>query len=155
MLDLNALDLEDIAAALADQTDYEYRWLIDPRTGHLVFWTSDTGIDCEHPVDLEDLDLIPIDPLPSYVWYQDMVDFANGISDAATGERLVRTLQGRGAFRRFKNHIYNHPELIASWQDMRETRARRRAVGWLLDQQLIDPEAGQQYFESHPDAQLP
>ena len=84
-----------------------------------------------------------------------MVDFANGISDAATGERLVRTLQGRGVFRRFKDQIYNHPELIASWQNMRETRARRRVVGWHLDQQLIDPEAGQQYFESHPDAQLP
>jgi hypothetical protein len=44
-----------------------------------------------------------------------MVDFANGISDAATGERLVRTLQGPGAFRRFKNHIYNHVKLVREW----------------------------------------
>ena len=48
MLDLNALDLGDIAVALADQTDYNHRWLIDPRTGQLVFWISDTGIDGEH-----------------------------------------------------------------------------------------------------------
>ena len=33
MLDLGRFDLEEIAAALADQTDYEHRWLIDPRTG--------------------------------------------------------------------------------------------------------------------------
>ena len=155
MLDLNALDVEDIAVALADQTDYDHRWLIDPRTGQLVFWTSDTGIDGEHPVDLEDLDLIAIDPIPSYIWYQDMVDFANGISDAATGERLVRTLQGPGAFRRFKNHIYTHSELIASWQDLRETRARRRAVGWLLDEGLINPKAAQEYLDSHLDPDLP
>ena len=75
--------------AVADQTDYEHRWLIDPRTGQSVIWTSDTGIDGEHPVDVEDLDLIPIDPVPSYVWYQDMIDFADGISDATTGERLA------------------------------------------------------------------
>ena len=27
----------------------------------------------------------PIDPLPSYVWYQDMADFAEGISDDTAG----------------------------------------------------------------------
>ena len=72
MLDLSSLDLEEIAAALADQTDYEHRWLINPQTGQVVFWTSDTGIDGQTPVDLDDLDLIGIDPVPcqnsSPVW---------------------------------------------------------------------------------------
>lgn len=155
MLDLNGLNIEEIAMALADQTDYDHRWLINPRTGRLVLWTSDTGIDGEHPVDLEDLDLIPIDPVPSYVWYQDMVDFADGISDARTGERLARTLRGRGAFGRFKNEIYNHPELISPWQTLRETRARRRAVEWLIDQELVTPQAAQKYADDHPDPGFP
>jgi hypothetical protein len=30
VLDLNSLDLEEIANALAGQTDYEHRWLINP-----------------------------------------------------------------------------------------------------------------------------
>jgi hypothetical protein len=62
MLDLSSLDLEEIAAALGDQTDYEHRWLINPQTGQVVFWTCDTGIDGQTPVDLDDLDLIGIDP---------------------------------------------------------------------------------------------
>lgn len=90
MLDLDALNIDEIAMALADQTDYEHRWLIDLGTGQLVFWTSDTGIDGEHPIDLEDLDLVPIDPLPSRVWFHDMVDFADGISDTTTGQRLAQ-----------------------------------------------------------------
>ena len=45
MLDLGKLDVDEIAMALLDQTDYEHRWLIDPRTGEIAFWTSDTGID--------------------------------------------------------------------------------------------------------------
>lgn len=46
-------------------------------------WTSDTGIDGQNPVDLDDLDpeLIPIDPLPSSAWYEDMADFAETITD--------------------------------------------------------------------------
>lgn len=87
MLDLADIDVEEIASTLADQTDYEHRWLLDPRTGRVAFWTSDTGIDGENLVDLDELDLVPIDPIPSYVWYQDMADFADGISDEKAGRQ--------------------------------------------------------------------
>ena len=83
MLDLNALDVDEIATALSDRTDYEHRWLIDPRTGEIAFWTSDTGIDGENPTEHDELDLLPIDPIPSRVWYADMADFTLQISDAA------------------------------------------------------------------------
>src|SRR5262249_13303857 len=53
VLNLSRLDLEEIATALADQTDYEHRYLINPQTGEIVFWTSDTGIDGQTPVDLD------------------------------------------------------------------------------------------------------
>ena len=45
MLDLSSLDREEIAAALADETDCERRWLINPQTGEIVLWTTDGGID--------------------------------------------------------------------------------------------------------------
>ncbi len=156
MLDLDGIDVEEIATALADQTDYEHRWLLDPRTGQVAFWTSDTGIDGENPVEIDELDLIPIDPLPSYVWYQDMADFAEGISDGAAGRRLARALQGPGAFRRFKNQLYEHlPQLISAWHALRDVRAQRRAVEWLLDQGLIDENAAEKFAASHPEPGLP
>ena len=156
VLDLSGFDVEEIATALADQTDYEHRWLIDPRTGELAYWTSDTGIDGENPVEIDELDLIAIDPLPPYVWFQDMADFADGISDHATGRRLAQSLRGRGAFRRFKNQIYeHHPDLIPAWHSLRDARAQRRAVEWLLDQGLINAAAAQQFATEHPDPALP
>jgi len=85
VLDLGSLDLEQVANALADQTDYEHRWLINPQTGEIAFWTADTGIDGQTPVDLDELDLVCIDPLPSYIWYQDMADFAGQITDERAG----------------------------------------------------------------------
>lgn len=156
MLDLVGIDVEEIATALADQTDYEHRWLLDPHTGEVSFWTSDTGIDGQNPVDLEELDLILIDPLPSYVWYQDMVDFAEGVSDRAAGRRLAGSLQGRGAFRRFRHQLYeHHPELISAWHALRDVRAQRRAVEWLLDEDLIDDSSAEEFALEHPDPSLP
>lgn len=122
----------------------------------MAFWTSDTGIDGENPVDIDELDLIPIDPLPSYVWFQDMADFAEGISDRKAGRDLTQSLMGRGVFRRFKNQIYeHHPELVSSWHALRDVRAQRRAVEWLLDHDLIDDIAAEGFVTRHPDPDLP
>jgi hypothetical protein len=121
-----------------------------------VFWTSDTGIDGENPVEIDELDLVVIDPLPSHVWLQDMADFSAGISDDSLGQQLARALQGRGAFRRFKTQIYErHPELISAWHALRDRRARRRAVDWLLDQGLIEEDTAQQFAADHQDPDLP
>jgi hypothetical protein len=159
VLDLNSLDLEDIATALADQTDYERCWLINPQTGELVYSTADCGIDGHTPIELEDLDdlgLIAIDPLPSSVWYQDMTDFADVITDEAVGRRLARALQGKGAFRRFSNELQErHRELLSAWTAFRDVRAERRAVQWLIDNSLIDDGAGERFAIDHPDPELP
>ena len=128
MLGLSSLDLEEIASALADQTDYEHRWLINPQTGEVAFWTSDTGIDGQTPVGLDGLDLICIDPLPPYIWYQDLGDFAGQLSDERAGRRLARAVQGKGAFRRFKGELQEEsPQLLPAWYAFRDARARRRA----------------------------
>ncbi len=156
VLDLSRLDLEEIADALADQTDYEHRWLINPETGEVVFWTSDTGIDGQTPVDLDDLDLIGIGPLPSYIWYQDMADFADQVSDERAGRRLARAIQGKGAFRRFKDELHEeYPHLLDAWYAFRDARARRRAVEWLADNSLINADAAACFFEQHPEPTVP
>jgi hypothetical protein len=125
----------------------------------LRFWTSDTGINGANPIELDeldDLDLILIDPLPSYIWHRDMVDFADGIRDRDAGQRLSRSLQGKGAFRRFKNELYQrHPDLIAVWHAFKDARAQARAVRWLADEGLIEEDAAQQFRRDHPDPGLP
>ncbi|MEQ0560562.1 UPF0158 family protein [Amycolatopsis sp. NEAU-NG30] len=156
MLALEKFDLEEIAAALQDQTDYEHFHLVDPRTGEMGYWTRDTGVDGHHPVDLDDADQVVIEPLPSSVWYQDMADFAEGISDEEAGRRLTRAIRGRGAFRRFKDELHEeYPELLEHWYEFSDTRAKRRAVEWLADNQLVDREVAERFVAGHPDPRLP
>jgi len=156
MLELSSVDLDEIAIALADQTDYEHRWLIDPETGEIVFWTADGGIDGQTPVELDELDLICIEPQPSYVWYQDMVDFVEGISDERAGRSLARAIEGRGAFRRFKDILHeDFPLLLPTWYAFRDRRAQRRAVEWLVDNSLVEDNAAARFLNDHPDPDLP
>ncbi|MDQ7903478.1 hypothetical protein RB614_02985 [Phytohabitans sp. ZYX-F-186] len=35
----NAGDLDEIATALSDQDSYEHRYLVNRKTGEIVFWT--------------------------------------------------------------------------------------------------------------------
>src|SRR4051794_35776261 len=117
MLDVETVDLDLITLALQDQTAYESAYLIDPRTGKITYWTAELGIDGEHPVELDELDLIVIGPLPSSVWYRDMADFARGITDEEIGMRLSRAIDGRGAFSRFKNELHGrYPHLLPAWR---------------------------------------
>lgn len=156
MLDLSRVDLEEIATALEDRTDYEHRWLINPDTKQVVLWTAEGGIDGETPVDVDELDLMVIDPLPSYVWYQDMADFAERISDDRAGRRLSRAIQGKGAFRRCKDELHQeHPHLLPAWYAFREARAKRRAVEWLADNSLIDDDTAAGFLTTHPDPDVP
>jgi hypothetical protein len=156
VFDLDRVDLGEIASALQDQGGYEHRWLVNPDTGEIAFWTEDAGIDGRNPVDLDDLDLIAIDPLPSYVWYQDMADFAEGISDERAGRRLARAIDGRGAFRHFKAELHEeYPHLLPAWYAFRDARAMRRAVEWLAEYGLVDDETANRYVADHSDPQLP
>lgn len=158
MLDLKSLDLDGIATALADQDAYEHRWLINSETGEVVHWTADAGIDGQTPIDLDDLDLelIGIGPLPSWIWYQDMADFAEAITDERAGRRLARAIAGKGAFRRFKDELHEeYPELLPAWYAFRDARAERRAVEWLADNSLIDDETARGFLATRKDPDLP
>jgi len=156
VLDLNSLDLDEIATALADDTSDEHRWLINPQTGEIAFWTADTGIDGQNPIDLDELDLVCIDPLPSYVWYQDMADFTEAITDERTGRRLARAIQGKGAFRRFKDELHEeYPDLLPAWYAFRDVRGKRRAVQWLVDNSLITHDAAHRFLDDYPEPKLP
>jgi hypothetical protein len=153
---LDRFDIGEIATALQGQNDYDHYRLVDPRTGEMEFWTRDGGIDGENPIDLDELDLIPISPLPSYVWYQDMADFAESISDERAGQRLARVIRGKGAFRHFKDELREeHPELFPAWYEFSNIRAQRRAVTWLADNELVDQDDADRFVAEHADPVLP
>jgi hypothetical protein len=63
--------------------------------------------------------------------YQDMVWFIEKLDDQSLADRLARAISGRGAFRRFKDTLFDRPDLMTQWYAFSGDRQRGRARSWL------------------------
>jgi hypothetical protein len=85
-----------------------------------------------------------------------MADFTELVSDDQAARRLARAINGRGAFRRFKDELHEeYPDLLPAWYAFRDARAARRAVDWLLDAALISHDAADRFRAEHPEPAVP
>ena len=83
-----------------------------------------------------------------------MADFAETITDERVARRLFRAIQGKGAFRRFKDELHDeYPDLLPAWYAFRDIR-KRRAVQWLADNSLINDDVASRFLADHPDPDL-
>jgi hypothetical protein len=72
-----------------------------------------------------------------YAAYNDMRDFIDTIEDVQLNERLARAIQGRGAFGRFKNTVYQTEALKVAWLAFKEARLLERVQAWLSSEEII------------------
>jgi len=63
--------------------------------------------------------------------YRDMELFIETLTDGRIADRLARSIQGRGAFRRFKDALADWPDLLDRWYGFTDDRHRGRARAWL------------------------
>jgi predicted nucleotidyltransferase len=148
VLDLKAVDLGDLANALEDHS-YEHSWWLDRDSGEVVLW-SDYFHEQGEP-DPESRGLLPIEPIPSYEGYGDMQDFIALVRDPRARELLERAIEGRGAFRRFKDTLLEFPDLREAWFKFHDARMERRALEWLADEDLVEREAAEQAMPEDPE----
>jgi Uncharacterised protein family (UPF0158) len=75
--------------------------------------------------------LVHVEPLGSRVEYQWMAEFAGTVRHARLRDRLEVALDGRGAFRRFKNVLLDFPAERERWFAFRDQRLHAEAREWL------------------------
>ncbi|MGH2763789.1 MAG: UPF0158 family protein [Thermoleophilaceae bacterium] len=153
MLDSANLDLGDLCMALEDNSA-EHSWWIHPTTGEIELWSEYTGdeLGLGHP---DDRGLVCVEPVGSREAYGDMEDFVKRVRDARARDLLSRAIEGRGAFRRFKDALLELPELRQAWFAFHDARMQRRALDWLAAEGLVDQGAAEQARDEHPDPELP
>ncbi|AQP44629.1 hypothetical protein RPIT_07225 [Tessaracoccus flavus] len=99
-----------------------------------VFDEAYTGIPYDEEADAPDR-WLRVHCLGSRESYRDMERFIDTVDDERLAERLWRAIQGRGAFRRFKDVLYDwpeHQEHQERWYAFNEDRHRGRARAWLV-----------------------
>lgn len=143
MLDPESVDLDELCAALDDHTPGT-TWWIDPATGAIRSHLA--GVGADPPQGLR-----RIRPTESHESYQDMAQFVAAVHHRRASDLLDRAISGKGAFRRFKDTLFEFPELRDQWFRFRSARSHRRALRWLADQKLIAREAAERLAAQHPD----
>ena len=67
--------------------------------------------------------------------YQIMVDFIETIDNLEIKSNLHRLIQGKGAFRRFKDYCFEM-DIIQKWYDFRDKRYKEIAIDWCKQNEL-------------------
>ena len=81
---------------------------------------------------------VQVPPADSRDGYADMEAFIETVSQPRLQERLQTAIQGKGAFRRFKDVLESAPEERERWFEYRDKRLRQRVLDW-LETEDIEP----------------
>ena len=68
--------------------------------------------------------------------YRDMEDFIATVENERLRDRLWRAIEGRGAFRYFRDVLYDHPREREHWFEFKDERAHRRILDWLAEHEI-------------------
>ena len=67
--------------------------------------------------------------------YQMMEDFIETIDNTEIKNNLQRLIQGKGAFRRFKDYCFEM-DIIQDWYDFRDKKYKEIAIDWCKQNEL-------------------
>jgi hypothetical protein len=130
------IDLDELCSAMEDSS-YEHEYYLDLETGEILFLSE--YMDDEETGKLKDrieeesdrYERIP--RAESHEGYEDMEDFIATVKDEHLAELLEVAINGRGAFRRFKDVLLRYPEERERWFQFKDERMQERALEWLDD----------------------
>ena len=134
------VDLHELRFAMEDAS-YEHRYFLDTKTGALIL-VSELFEDEEAQRQLAEIDeaepgrYLQVPRADSREAYDDMQDFIATVSDEHLQELLDVAIQGRGAFRRFKDLLARRPAEQQRWFDFQAARLDARAREWLAEEGL-------------------
>ena len=131
------IDLVMLEAAMED-SDLANRYFLNLITGEVVFFSDYVGSDEDERLAEEidgSNDYIAIERIPSHEAYQWMADFVDEMvapADEQAAEKLSIALNGKGAFRRFKDTLYRVDEhWLQAWYQWRDERLKAAIEEWL------------------------
>jgi hypothetical protein len=147
------VDLEEIALIMEMSDDFGSIKLFDTGTGEIIDipdevmsavesgdkdeiddlpeWEKDLIETAESVLSDETGRYVEILRKPSYESYNLMLEFTGSVKDSRLREKLDIALNGKGAFRRFKNVFSGYPEEEKRWYAFKNERLRQEVIDWL------------------------
>lgn len=135
------VDWDDLEMALTWRSD-EYTYYLDVHNGKVLTYSilgsGEDGDLSEEQVDegLTAGRLVEVERLPSSTEYGWMAEFAASVRQPRVRDLLDVALDGRGAFRRFKDVLAGYPGERERWLAFRDERMREAIREWLAEHEI-------------------
>ena len=138
VIPINWTDLETAFERNAPDTES----FLDTRTGEVVTVTEGAIDYAEQRAKVQTGGeaFVRIEPAASREQYKWMERFVAGVTDEPLRERLVIAIDGKGAFRRFKDVLLNYPTERERWFSYRSELLHWAMAKWLEKEQLAPKE---------------
>ena len=129
------IDIEELSMAMEDNSS-EGSFFLDLTTGE-VLPVFDTSEPETKKLSLR-IERYPgyfkkVPKLESFESYKDMEDFIEQLKNATLARLLTVSINGKGAFRRFKDVINEFPKEQKAWYTFKEVKMKTRVYEWLKE----------------------
>lgn len=148
-LDLETGEVVMTRSEERDLLEEVYQQYRDPETGELDLptilpeldisdWQKDFLLEVDRVEAGYGTRYIAIPQIGSREGYYDMAAFISTVSNPRLRSRLERAISGRGAFRYFKDVLFDYPRERERWFQFKDERMRQRVLEW-LEEEGIEP----------------
>lgn len=132
------IDMDMLEVAMED-SDLTNKYFLNLVTGEVVFISDYIGLSDDDEQLLEEIDgsddYLAIERIPTHEAYQWMVNFVDEMvapTDEHAAEKLSIALNGKGAFRRFKDTLHRVDEQwLQAWYQWRDQQLKAAVTEWL------------------------
>lgn len=131
-----AVDWVDLEAALENNSP-ELHSFLNTVTGDVarIFESADDS-DMRLNQAENNPDLVYIDPISSREQYQWMEEFIEIVQEPSLKDKLNIAIDGKGAFRRFKDVLIGYPNEREIWFEKRSAKLRDHMTSWLKSKNI-------------------
>jgi len=144
------VNVEEVAMIMDNQDRFEHQYYLDTETGETIAIPDELMRAVEEGESYKGLPEWEMELLsqakaiheasPRYQeipvrfsseGYNLMVEFVEGLTDSRVQRELHSAMDGKGAFRRFKDVLRNYPEVEKEWFKFKAERNKEKVREWL------------------------
>jgi Uncharacterised protein family (UPF0158) len=138
------IDLSQLEEAF-ENASWEAEYYLDRETGDIILIssmiTTSSGITQQIQNMTDKNRYLPVPHATPRDGFRDMERFAETIRDTVLRQLLNTAINGKGAFRRFKDVLHDYPPERERWFRFQADRVQQRVLEW-LDSEDIEPIMG-------------
>ena len=136
-----SIDGDDFILALQSNASDGGQFYLNTETGVVVMiydgMVNGEDMDADE-IDalIEDGPLLEIDPIRSHESFSIMEDFVDLLPAGEPKVRLHDALDGKGVFRRFKDRLFDYPDLRDEYHLFHEMAYRKMTLDWMNENEI-------------------